>query len=181
MNLTKEYIDGLIKKAHTAAVEKGFWESDRDIFECANLINTEVTEMVEELRSGHEIEEIYFKPENPTKPEGFPVELADYAIRCADLAGYLGPRCSDAWWLSILTCIPFIEEAVKTFVSLQEMIFSLTITGDVVFAKDQKEKITGNIILAHMIASHLSIDLPAVIEQKMAYNATRPAKHGRKF
>ena len=67
--------------------KKGFWESDRDIFESANLINTEVAEMVEELRSGHEVEEIYFNLKIPTKPEGFPVELADYAIRCADLAG----------------------------------------------------------------------------------------------
>ena len=179
MNLTKEYIDGLIKKAHTAAVEKGFWESDRDIFECANLINSEVSEMVEELRSGHEVEEIYFNPENPTKPEGFPVELADYAIRCADLAGHLGGKFgSDSQIL-----IDFISDS--PFKSgLHGMIFGLTqATVQLIECEEafKANTIVFMLIHAHMLAYHLSIDLPWVIKQKMAYNATRPAKHGRKF
>lgn len=179
MNLTKEYIDGLIKKAHTAAVEKGFWESDRDIFECANLINTEVTEMVEELRSGHEVEEIYFKPENPTKPEGFPVELADYAIRCADLAGRLGGEFVDS-------CKIMIDGFCKKpfDAGLQKQIFGLTAATKRLVDCEEKQKALTSVLMiiqAHAMASHLSIDLPAVIEQKMAYNATRPAKHGRKF
>ena len=179
MNLTKEYIDGLIEKAHTTAVEKGFWESDRDIFESANLINTEVAEMVEELRSGHEVEETYFNAENPTKPEGFPVELADYAIRCADLAGSFGGEFgSDSQFLiDFVSCNKFEG-------GLQEAIFSLTKSVVEIVECEESYKahtVVLSLVLAHMIASHLSIDLPAVIEQKMAYNATRTAKHGRKF
>lgn len=179
MNLTKEYIDGLIEKAHTAAVEKGFWESDRDISESANLINTEVAEMVEELRSGHEVEEIYFNAENPTKPEGFPVELADYAIRCADLAGRLGGRFGV---ISQILIDDFSEEPIKY--GLQEAIFSLTKSVVEIVECEESYKartVVLTLVFAHLLASHLSIDLPAVIEQKMAYNATRTAKHGRKF
>ena len=179
MNLTKEYIDGLIEKAHAMAVEKGFWESDRDIFECANLINTEVSEMVEELRSGHEVEEIYFKPEKPTKPEGFPVELADYAIRCADLAGHLGGKFgSDSQILiDVISDYPFKS-------GLQEKIFGLTQATVQLIECEVRFRANTTVFMlihAHHLASHLSIDLPAVIEQKMAYNATRPAKHGREF
>ncbi len=179
MNLTKEYIDGLIEKAHATAVEKGFWESDRDIFESANLIITEVSEMVEELRSGHEIEEIYFNAENPTKPEGFPVELADYAIRCADLAG----RLSGEFGFDSQILIDSVSGNRITG-GLHEAIFVLT--KSVVEIIECKEPykvhiVVLSLIYAHLLASHLSIDLPAVIEQKMAYNATRPAKHGRKF
>lgn len=179
MNLTKEYIDGLIEKSHTAAVEKGFWESDRDIFESANLINSEVAEMVEELRSGHEVEEIYFNAEKPTKPEGFPVELADYAIRCADLAGRLGGE----FGVDSQTFIDFVSSSILTG-GLQELIFELTRSVvQIIECKDgyEADTVVLPLIHAHLIASHLSIDLPAVIEQKMAYNATRPAKHGRKF
>ena len=179
MNLTKEYIDGIIEKAHTMAVEKGFWEADLDIFKCANLINSEVSEMVEELRSGHEVEEIYFNPENPTKPEGFPVELADYAIRCADLAGYLGAKFDEVNELGI----EFFSGNRLTG-GLQEAVFSLTLSVvDIIECGKyyRARAVVLSLIYAHMIASHLSIDLPAVIEQKMAYNATRPAKHGRKF
>lgn len=179
MNITKEYINGLIEKAHTMAVEKGFWESDRDIFESANLINSEVTEMVEELRSGHEVEEIYFKPENPAKPEGFPVELADYAIRCADLAGRLGGKFS----VNSQILIDFVS--CNTFTGgLHEMIFSLTKSVvEIVECTEcyKAHTVVLSLVYAHLSASHFSIDLPAVIEQKMAYNATRPAKHGRKF
>lgn len=178
MNLTKEYIDGLIDKAHTMAVEKGFWESDRDIYESANLINSEVSEMVEEIRSGHEVEEIYFKPENPAKPEGFPVELADYAIRCADLAGHLGGKFD----VSSQIFIDFATES-KFEGGLQEIIFSLTKSVAKIVNEEKSKAAVAilSLIYAHFVASCLSIDLPAVIEQKMAYNATRPAKHGRKF
>lgn len=178
MNITKEYIDGLIEKAHTMAVEKGFWDSDRDLYECVNLINSEVSEMVEELRSGHEVEEIYFNPKNPAKPEGFPVELADYAIRCADLAGRLGGEFGfDSQILIDITLRKKFKDG------LQEIIFSLTRSA-VLIVEEEKSKADVavlSLIHAHLVASHLSIDLPAAIEQKMAYNATRPAKHGRKF
>lgn len=71
-------------------------------------LHSEITEAWEELRNGHKPTEVYgyspFHEElkdfacglkaleaNPTiKPEGFPIELADLAIRLFHLCGYYG-------------------------------------------------------------------------------------------
>lgn len=77
------------------------------------LIHCEVSEVVEELRKGKGLTEVYYNEAG--KPEGIPIELADIVIRCMDFADQFG------------------------------------------------------------------IDLEAAINEKMAYNETRPYLHGKKF
>lgn len=50
----------------------------------------ELCEAHEELRSGHGLAEVYYNEENPNKPEGFPVEIADAQIRLLDLTEATG-------------------------------------------------------------------------------------------
>lgn len=45
------------------------------------LIHSEASEALEEYREGHGYTEIYFNADNPEKPEGIPIELADTLIR----------------------------------------------------------------------------------------------------
>ena len=52
------------------------------------LISCEVSEAIEELRSGHASNEVYEGAGG--KPEGYPTELADIIIRTLDLAYMLG-------------------------------------------------------------------------------------------
>jgi len=59
------------------------------------LIDTEVSEAIEEVRHGHAMTETYYDSENPdpikaTKPEGVPSELADVVIRALDIADAYG-------------------------------------------------------------------------------------------
>ncbi|AYQ99271.1 nucleotide pyrophosphohydrolase [Brevibacterium phage Cantare] len=93
-------IEALVERAHTNSAKKGFWneftkaEIKGDETALRALINeklllvvSEITEAMEELRSGHTPQEIY--KGDAGKPEGFGVEIADALIRMFDLVGGL--------------------------------------------------------------------------------------------
>lgn len=75
----------LQKSIHQLAIEKGWWESDREIPELLCLIHSEISEALEAYR----IRGIERWVKN-NKPEGVAVELADAIIRILDLAEYFG-------------------------------------------------------------------------------------------
>ena len=126
-------ISELVQESYDMAVDKGFTVpgTPSDIPQMLMLVVSELSEALEELRSGHAPTTVYTKagvqvprdldprfkdtPLPLPKPEGFGVELADAVIRIAHLCGAL------------------------------------------------------------------DIDLEARIVEKLAYNATRPYKHGRTF
>lgn len=66
----------------------GWWDEERSVGDLIALIHTEISEAFEEIRNGHEPNEVYYNSDNPGKPEGFGVELADAVIRIMDLAEY---------------------------------------------------------------------------------------------
>ena len=70
---------GLINENH------GFHKVNTKPIEYLALIHSEVSECLEEFRSGHSATEIYYR-EKDLKPEGVPMELADIVIRCMDMA-----------------------------------------------------------------------------------------------
>ncbi len=76
-------INKLIEKSHNIAISKGWWDEEREIPELIALIHSELSEALEEYRTGENLDIRY---EN-NKPEGFVVELADVLIRIFDLSG----------------------------------------------------------------------------------------------
>ena len=108
-------ITELQKEIHATANSKGWWDAPRNIGELIALCHAELSEALEEVRSGAKLTEIDFTIDVAAKPEGFPIELADVMIRVLDMAAGLG------------------------------------------------------------------IDLEQAIHIKMAYNKTRPHKHGKAF
>lgn len=62
--------------------DKGFTVTKENIDQKLLLVVSEICEAQEELRDGHLFNEIYFLG---TKPNGFPVEIADAIIRLLDI------------------------------------------------------------------------------------------------
>lgn len=88
-------IEDLIETSHGTAKEKGWWDPwERNIPEQLMLMVSELAEAMEEYRNDPDNLGMYFVPpnheDNPGKPEGFVVELADCIIRIADTCGRYG-------------------------------------------------------------------------------------------
>jgi NTP pyrophosphatase (non-canonical NTP hydrolase) len=73
--------------SHAIAVDRGWWEEDRNVGEILALIHSEVSEALEEWRDNQDMTEIRTEGD---KPVGFPIELADTLIRICDLAESAG-------------------------------------------------------------------------------------------
>lgn len=85
-------VSALVAEAHGTALDKGWWECqaghERGIPEQIALMHSELSEALEEFRSGHPLLES--SSSSAGKPEGFGVELADCIIRIADTCGRYG-------------------------------------------------------------------------------------------
>lgn len=85
----------LIEDSTKTAGDHG-WLDDRSFGDHVALMHSELSEALEEYRAGHGLNEIYYNPEKPTKPEGIPAELADVLIRIGAYAGQHGINLKDA-------------------------------------------------------------------------------------
>lgn len=96
-------IADIMEAAHATAVKKGWYNMalkplgesthlqfalDRNVGEVVALVHSELSEALEEWRSGRPLTDIYYGEGG--KPEGFGVELADVIIRICDTAQQLG-------------------------------------------------------------------------------------------
>jgi hypothetical protein len=75
-------LEALAERVYNIAADHGFHDEDRNFGEQIALIHSEASEALEEHRAGRE--GLYFNSSNPTKPEGWAVELIDVIIRCLD-------------------------------------------------------------------------------------------------
>jgi NTP pyrophosphatase (non-canonical NTP hydrolase) len=84
------------KTMNQLAVEIEAWADrkgwNKDLVLSAQVANlhTEISEAWEEIRNNHAINEVYYNPEKPEKPEGFGVELADLIVRTLHICGHYG-------------------------------------------------------------------------------------------
>jgi len=189
-------ISEIQKLAHAQAVKSGWWEGDPDIDEKIVLIHSELSEALEEYRNPErDIRQIYYSVGErdkgkmcnydticnalPThKPCGFGVEIADALLRTLDVMEYLGTTyitgCTHKLYPE-LDWPPYIPIRIKL---LHESVSRCPTM--VPYLKYDLGKYSELCDCILYVAGDSRIDLERCITEKMAYNATRPHRHGGK-
>lgn len=192
----------LVQEAHANAVAKGWWKEDRTYGELIALVHSEVSEALEDYRNGEKLDKVWYEHKasdgstfrhsklwylgNQGKPCGIPSELADICIRIFDIAGRYG------WGEDLQK--EFLENEKHPFKqswaqsSFAEKISRMHLELSCSFYEFEmlKQKNQAIINLSGVLSGvanmckEYGIDLDQAIFEKMAYNATRPERHGGK-
>ena len=207
--LNPALLDVLAKEAHAISRDHGFWENPPSVERSVNLMHSEVSELLEDLRDGKAITLFEFLPpaegQTPSgetgdpsaarsgKPVGPVSELADVVIRLLDFAGAHG--------LSLHGNVDFSTFAKNGDVDgwISDMHKSLTrivaehhdfpVSLDLARVPAMREAwrarmakpVFTSICIVFACAEAHGIDLLDAIRVKMAFNKSRPRKHGKAF
>ena len=152
-------------EVHELAVEKGWYDTPREIEELILLVQSELFEAFEcwrnnDLRTRYE----------SRKPCGLPSEFADMVIRFLDMAGYY----------NIIIKIP-TEMEVFDLDDFKKWIFKinrLLCNHEYYFNSEFTNRLISEI---ENMAEYMKIDLELAIIEKHNYNKTRPYRHGNKL
>jgi hypothetical protein len=170
-------ISALAIKIHETAKAKGFWDVDRNRGEMFMLVSSELAEALEEHRNGKD--PFYFEDESP-KPEGATVELADAVIRCLDTLASLYNGSVG----SLIERSRRLQSHGGGMYRLTDNFGEnlLSITAILIRARINVSWLADVIVMCERLAYTLEgPDLWDVIDIKMAYNDTRPYKHGKAY
>ena len=185
MKMEKRLVfDNIAKEAHANVVEHGFWDVRMSNEHYLMLVISEVAEAVEADRKGnwacdkpeydlyvegHKSRFITFKESIKDTVED---ELADVVIRLCDLAGAEGIEFDK------LMPLRYIRNFEKF--SFSENAFALCkgLCKESIYLH---KRIQWGLWYVQAWAQHMNINLEWHVTQKMAINATRPAKHGKAY
>ena len=202
-------IQALSETVHKNAVNHGWWDGERNIYDIMALIHSEWSEALEEARAGRplvyydcvlcgagpcRIEEIpaYEKCAFQTerhKPEGIAVELIDGVIRILDLFGFVGIQHEDrqtgepATIESLWGKAAIVDNAPEDAPTLIAFLHKFTADA---LSDDEEGEFDSTPLLAAMSLAltwihEQGLDPLELLAIKHEYNKTRPYKHGKKF
>ena len=191
LNEMLQELNGMIDLVHARAKSKGFHDAPSSVYRLDTLIASKLFEALAFLRKGWGLDEVVFYPAGGVvaprlteqeyyhgdytlsancggyKPEGIPIDLADFIIRCLDVLGLKNvehkigqcfQNCGDD--LEKLTAEVCVE------------LFTASFTYDCWFN-----------CIATVVRFCIDNHIPVMkyIHMKMGYNMTRPRLHGKVF
>jgi hypothetical protein len=184
-------INELIERAHSQAKEAGWWDKPRNTGELHMLIVSECGEALEAHRSGKFSKNDMFESDwtllcnNPSDGEDLPDEdgfkisfqrhikdtfedeLADIVIRIADWLGHCEYKATNETFEKVSRAPMNVGDAL--WKTTKAIALEMDITCEWAIAS------------VFAIADDHGIDLWRHIELKLAYNRTRPRKHGKAY
>jgi hypothetical protein len=208
-----EKLDKIAKDVHQNAVDKGWWPLDeqgkarwgaRNIGEIMMLASSELAEALEVWRDGKNLTESWKNDKG--KPEGYPIEMADFVIRVIETMVACGSNLKASFKLVIsrslmsdaddeLNGVPIhpVENVGESLMIMNTKIAAAyDLSRDMDFDPNEiYTSPTGKISFPTVLASAVvcafeesqraGFDMWKAIEEKHAYNKTRPVRHGGKL
>lgn len=179
-------LQALADEAHENSRAHGFWDNPPSVERSCNLMHSEVSELLEDLRAGQPVQHLEVSSEG--KPAGPASELADVAIRLLDFAGGHRLRLvfgtveaivlkstlgtEDEWISELHASISEIIERCRYAVDGSRRVSIEKV--------EVATAVASTLALVEAFANAYGIPLWAVIRQKMDYNRSRPRMHGGK-
>lgn len=187
------------KDCHERAVAKGFWDEPHSVGHYLMLVVSELSEAVEADRLGkwvkltpEQIEELrglegaafaqaFLRMVKDTVGD----EIADAVIRLLDLLGWLlkTKRTTEVLTEIDLSKVYGILDTPHPGEELTQLLLRIVAdtSGYWRLGLLREKGILYAIKSLEQLCDHLGIDIMAHIDLKLKYNATRPAKHGKKY
>lgn len=182
-------LNELAKEAHQIAVEHGWWDPEPSFGDLVALMHCELSEALKEYADGRPL--VYFLEANGfvvsdmserrgEKPEGIAVELGDCIIRILDWAGHEGVDMDRVFSAVKADRLKWDMDKIShfgDFISGLHNILSMAYTDE-----EENQGVYFCMVIDYIqeALKRSGVDLDAIIREKMAYNRTRPYRHGGK-
>lgn len=198
-------LNPLAKEIHAANKAKGFWAMPRSSAEIFVLIQSEMFEALEADRKGlsaKNAKECF----NLMDQEGFKEfflanikdsledELADTVIRILDMAGAWNIDIQNMYLAPTLRTWSQQEQSLqlmqREFYSLQSCVLEFSYLISQILQQELSTTATETVLaqgankmllFVLAIAKHFRIDIWLHVKLKLAYNRTRPLRHGKRY
>jgi hypothetical protein len=173
--ITTDRLEEMQEEVFLWCYEKGWYDKPVSHGTAMALLHSEVTESLEAWRDWgmEDATELPFSPGKVAKPEGVPSEFADILIRMLDDARRFAVNLvvSD-FWVNETAGDDFPDSMNMLHDKISLISQALPIQRDVYYASV--------LSLLLKLCQVYEIDLEAEYKRKMAYNYTRPYRHGRR-
>ena len=164
-------LNKLAAEIHEAAVKKGFWDVEDAETKHIAKMHSELSEAVQADRAG-----IMYEVEGDGgKPEGVAAELADFVMMLLDWAVYCGLKLKHPMKSTV------IEDEHIDLPNLANNMHEGIVFVDNDMYADSCIHIRFMVACCEEYLRLNGFDLWDIIRQKMAYNESRPALHGRLY